>query len=377
MLALAGCSTVPRSSDNLPPPEVMVVQEDSAPSVEPATTQAPRSTPATAPIPQAQPAAEATHLRFPAGTWIPLDAWCHLNGFGQLRPSGSGANVVFSFSAKNGAISVHPGSQLAYWNGLEFRLGFAPQLTGGQVLMHELDLRKNFAPLLEARTLLKSHPVLVIDPGHGGIDTGTRNIANGHYEKEFTLDWARRLQAILVTNGWTVWLTRTNDINLPLPSRVAFAAQHNADIFLSLHFNSSFPDRGQSGLETYCLTPSGMPSNLTRGFRDDARLVFPNNTFDSENLQLAMQLHRALLSVNGHDDRGVRRARFLGVLQNQNRPAVLVEGAYLSNPREATEIADPAHRQRLADALARALLEESRGALTVARHDSAPGVSAQ
>jgi hypothetical protein len=66
-----------------------------------------------------------------------------------------------------------------------------------------------------------------------------------------------------------------------------------------------------------------------------------------------------VLSVNGHADRGVRRARFLGVLQGQNRPAVLVEGGYLSNPQEAQRIADPAYRQRLAEALAKALLEDA------------------
>ena len=140
---------------------------------------------------------------------------------------------------------------------------------------------------------------------------------------------------------------------------MAIAEQHNADLFLSLHFNSAFPDREQAGLETYCLTPTGMPSNLTRGFKDNAALTFPNNRFDTENLQYAVQLHRALLDVNGHADRGVRRARFLGVLQGQNRPAVLVEGGYLSNPREARQIADPAYRQKMAEALARALLENA------------------
>jgi N-acetylmuramoyl-L-alanine amidase len=84
-------------------------------------------------------------------------------------------------------------------------------------------------------------------------------------------------------------------------------------------------------------------------------LVCPNNAFDIENLQLALSVHRALLEVNGHHDRGVRRARFPAVLRGQDRPAILIEGGYLSNPREARLIADPAYRQRLAEAVAGAL----------------------
>ena len=100
-----------------------------------------------------------------------------------------------------------------------------------------------------------------------------------------------------------------------------------------------------------------MPSTVTRGFNDEPAAAFPNNGFDEQNWQLALRVHRALLQVNGHHDRGVRRARFLGVLRGQQRPAVLVEAGYLSNPREARLISDPSYRQSLAEALARALEE--------------------
>jgi N-acetylmuramoyl-L-alanine amidase len=153
-----------------------------------------------------------------------------------------------------------------------------------------------------------------------------------------------------------VFLTRSEDTDLALSNRVAFAAQHKADVFLSLHFNSAAPNQTEAGLETYCLTPTGMPSSLTRGFADETALSFPNNSFDIQNLHLALQVHRAVLQVNGRD-RGVRHARFPGVLRGQARPAVLVEGGYLSNPEEARRIADPMYRQELAEAVARALTE--------------------
>ena len=170
------------------------------------------------------------------------------------------------------------------------------------------------------------------------------------------MDWAERLGPLLATHGWQVVLTRTGDMDLSLSNRTTIADSRKGDIFISLHFNSASPDDVEAGVETYCLTPTGMPSTVTRGFPDDASLTFPNNNFDQQNLQVAAAVHRAILQVNGARDRGVRRARFLGVLRNQKRPAILIEGGYLSNPREARLIAEPDYRQKLAEAVAQGLM---------------------
>ena len=363
-LALAGCSTASRQS----PMDVTVVSDSQVVIAEPQPMVLPTAPPVSVPVNAApaavlhpspsilaRPAAAPNHF---TETWVSLDRWSRYYGFAPPRRISADAFPLFTMNTTNGVMSVKVGSQLAYWDGLEYHLGFAPQIINGQPYVHTLDIQKNFEPLVNRpMDSARSNFVLVIDPGHGGLDTGTKSVLNGHVEKEYTLDWARRLQALLITNGWTVALTRSNDTMVTLSNRVAFAEQRKADLFLSLHFNSSSPDREPAGLETYCLTPTGMPSNLTRGFYDDAGHVFPNNAFDSQNLQYAMRLHRALLKVNGNADRGVLRARFLTVLQGQNRPAVLVEGGYLSNPKEAREIADPNYRQKLAEAVARALLE--------------------
>jgi N-acetylmuramoyl-L-alanine amidase len=241
---------------------------------------------------------------------------------------------------------------------MEVRLGYAPQVVTGELCVHAVELRKTLQPLLTSAPALcpGTPPVLVIDPGHGGENAGTTSVLAGQYEKTFTLDWARRLERILTTNGWQVFLTRTNDTDLALSNRIAFAEAHKAAFFVSLHFNSAAPDHTQSGLETYCLTPAGLPSSVTRGFPDDASLTFANNNFDLQNLQLALRVHRELLRVQGVQDRGIRRARFLGVLRNQQRPAVLIEGGYLSNTHEAGLIASGAYRQKLAEAVARAFV---------------------
>jgi N-acetylmuramoyl-L-alanine amidase len=164
-----------------------------------------------------------------------------------------------------------------------------------------------------------------------------------------------RLRGLLATNGWKVILTRSNDADVSLADRVAIAERVDADLFLSLHFNSATPNRDLAGLETYCLTPTGLPSNLVRTYDDDLRQVYPNNAFDEQNFQLAFHLHKSLLQSLEITDRGLRRARFMGVLRGQNRPAVLIEGGYLSNTKEARKIDMPEYRQKLAEALARGL----------------------
>ncbi len=295
----------------------------------------------------------------PAETWVPLQRWSEANGLRPIRLNGA-VPAAYALRSTHGAFIVHLGSQSAYWDGLEVRLGFAPQAIGGQPFAHALDLQKTAQPLLAGGGSLHlgPHPVVVIDPGHGGENPGTKSVFGNRSEKEFALDWARRLQALLAARGWQVLLTRTTDTDLALSNRVAFAEHYKADLFLSLHFNSAAPNESESGLETYVLTPAGMPSSLTRGYPDDTTLVFPNNNFDTQNLQLALAVHRALMEVNGHHDRGVRHARFPKVLRDQQRPAVLIEGGYLSNPREARQIADPAYRQKLAQAVAKALLKD-------------------
>lgn len=264
--------------------------------------------------------------------------------------------MLYSIDSPNGTFVLTVGRRQAQWNGFELWLGFAPQTVGGETRVHAVDAARNLAPLLaETEPPAGTNRVLVIDPGHGGLNSGARSVLGNRLEKEFTLDWAFRLQRRLEDLGWQVSLTRTNDVDLSLPERVGFAEECGAALFISLHFNSGPNNGDAAGLETYCVTPRGLPSTLVRGNPDDADATFPNNAFDSENLRLAVRLHRELVRRTAEPDRGVRRARFMGVLGGQNRPAVLIEGGYLSNPREAGLIASPDYRQALAEAVAEAL----------------------
>jgi len=313
--------------------------------------------PQLAPPPVTSPIMPANHL---ANMWIPIKRWSEENKIGPVQKLSSGSVPTFALKSANGLLIFRAYDLVAYWNGMELHLGFAPQIVNGEPMLHSLDIAKNIQPLLHPLTLPeKPNRIIVIDPGHGGSNLGTKSVLDGSYEKVFTLDWAKRLAPILETNGWKVFLTRTSDEDISLSNRVAFADSCKADLFISLHFNAtaSPSDHDESGIETFCLTPTGMPSTLTREYDDDVTLVYPNNRFDTENLQYAVRVQRSLLKIAGAHDHGVRRARFMGVLRGQNRPAILVEGGYLSNPREARRIADPAYRQKLAEAVAAALVE--------------------
>jgi N-acetylmuramoyl-L-alanine amidase len=287
---------------------------------------------------------------------VSLNRWATQNGLRDLRTIPLSPLPAYAVVTSKGNFAVQAGKLAAFWDGLEVRLGFPPQQIGDQIFLNALDIKKVLEPLARGTPLVTgSNRLVVLDPGHGASNLGTRSTVDGRYEKELTLDWARRLAPLLEQNGWRVLLTRTNDIEMSLAERTAFAEANRADLFLSLHFNSSGGPTEPAGVETYCLTPPGMPSSVTRGYSDDVREVYPNNAFDAANLQYAVRLHRAMLSVSGTADRGVRRARYLTVLCGQNRPAVLIEAGYLSNPAEARRIANPEYRQKLAEAVAKAL----------------------
>ena len=343
-LVLAGCETggtAGRAVKTVPAARVETLAVPEAPvlvSARDSTTPSPRAPAvqnppvAIAPVESSPPTAAAQE---PSAYWVDWQQWKAEHG--------------------NPRAEVVPGSRRALWGGVPLYLGFEPRLMDHRVEVLRRDIEKNFAPLLAGEPVVPLERRIVIDPGHGGTNSGTRIITGSQFEKQLTLDWAIRLGALLEARGWKVSLTRTNDATLDLPSRVDCADRAGASLFVSLHFNGAFPNAEVHGLETYCLTPRGLPSTVTRDFADDASQEWPNNRFDAANLRLAMRIHRSLIQKTGATDRGVRRARFMGVLRGQRRPAILIEGGFLSNPAEALKIATPAYRQELAEAVAAAL----------------------
>ena len=217
---------------------------------------------------------------------------------------------------------------------------------------------------------------IVIDPGHGGAETGAIG-PGGVQEKDLTLELARELEAKLAQRlSVRVVLTRTEDTVLRLDDRTAIANQNKADLFVSIHLNSSLGS-GAYGTETYFLSPQATDPRAARSAAAENAGAAGNapaaasDAAAQQDLQLILwdlaQAHHMAESqrfanmIQGElnqtlqlKDRGVKQAPFR-VLMGATMPAVLVELGFLSNPDEEKKLQDSAYRDQLVEALARAI----------------------
>jgi len=363
-LLLAGCPTPPKPPPRLTP---LAAGERFLPLSLPAAASS--ETPAqnilitpepmlAAPRDQWDSVLPEENLQLGAGM-LPLAAWAQLCGFSEVRIVPNANPRTVELLNEQGTLTLAQGQRFARWNGVGLGLGFAPGVAGGEIGAHSVDVAKTIYPLaLGVFPFPAENRVLVLDPGHGGPDPGSRCAGGGCFEKNLALDWALRIERMLAGSSWRVVLTRREDRELSLLERVAIADAERASLFISLHFNAHArvgSGEEETGIETYCLTPAGAPSNITRNFEDDVRRAYPNNQFDAQNILLAARLHAAMLRATGRKDRGVRRARFMTVLREQKRPAVLIEGGFLSSAAESRVIAQSAHLELMARAVCDAL----------------------
>ncbi len=211
-------------------------------------------------------------------------------------------------------------------------------------------------------------PVVVLDPGHGGSNSGTQGA--GLQEKQVTMAVTERVAHTLRAKGITVELTRETDRTLTLRQRSARAVALPADLFVSIHANAS-PARTQRGYETFILTPRAVDIDA-RALRADSRTTRPNidpeialvlddverGSSQWESADLAVRMQRALRAYRGKEgDRGVRQDS-QHVLLGATMPAVLVEVGFLDHPIEGKQLADASVQAQIADAIAQAILEQ-------------------
>ncbi len=216
---------------------------------------------------------------------------------------------------------------------------------------------------------------IVIDPGHGGHDTGTIG-PTGLTEKELTLDVATRLGELIAgRTGAEVVFTRTDDSFVGLEERTGLANEKRADLFLSIHANSSRL-RTARGIETYYLNLTSDNDALEVAARENAAAQKSIHELQgliskitltekiAESREFAGQVQRALHASLARENRtlrnrGVRQAPFV-VLIGARMPSVLAEISFLSNPRDEKLLKTPAWRQRIAEALYEGLSAYSR-----------------
>ncbi len=212
---------------------------------------------------------------------------------------------------------------------------------------------------------------VVIDPGHGGEDSGA--IGPGAVEeKKITLAIAERLAGILrERHGFRVLLTRRDDTFVPLRSRTAFANKSGADVFISIHANSALK-KDINGIETFFLNVEATDDDARRLAAMENSLkeypVAPAGAGDADDLQeilsdltqtiahhesgsLAEALQESLVAGTGRENRGVKQAPFT-VLSGAIMPAALVEVGFISNPFEGKRIASEKDQLKTADSIA-------------------------
>jgi N-acetylmuramoyl-L-alanine amidase len=182
---------------------------------------------------------------------------------------------------------------------------------------------------LPQRPTPRGKVVVIVDPGHGGKDSGAIGIG-GTREKDIVLPIGRKLAQILEQNGVQVLLTRSSDYFVTLPGRVDMAERAGADVFVSIHANSAGLDRPDvNGLETY---------------------------YYDTGLSLARIVHSSILRSVNVKDRGVRKARFY-VLRKSSMPSILVETGYMTGRQDIARLRSTWYQNQMAEAIANGILQ--------------------
>ncbi|WP_260177529.1 N-acetylmuramoyl-L-alanine amidase [Tunturibacter empetritectus] len=207
---------------------------------------------------------------------------------------------------------------------------------------------------------------IVIDAGHGGHDSGTLGV-DGIEEKDVVLDVALRLGKLLHERlGSEIIYTRSDDTFVPLETRTAIANKAQADLFLSIHANSS-ADASARGVETYYLNFTSSPDALETAARENAvsdqsihqlsdlvkKIALKDKIAESREFagDVEQSLYGGLQKGNaGLKDRGVKKAPFV-VLIGANMPSILAEISFVTNARDARQLQQPEYRERVAESL--------------------------
>ncbi|MGB8063656.1 MAG: N-acetylmuramoyl-L-alanine amidase [Candidatus Sulfotelmatobacter sp.] len=238
----------------------------------------------------------------------------------------------------------------------------------------DLDIREARPTANGDRSLIRALGLkigkIVIDPGHGGHDTGTIG-PNGLEEKDLVLEVGRRLGKLLETRlGAEVVYTRKDDTFIPLETRTAIANQQRADLFISIHANSS-QDPDARGVETYYLNFTSSPDALEVAARENA--VSEKSIYELQDLvkKIALKekieesrefagdvqesLHSGLAAKSpAIRNRGVKKAPFI-VLIGANMPSILAEISFVSNPTDEHRLETSEYRERIAESLYRGI----------------------
>jgi N-acetylmuramoyl-L-alanine amidase len=197
----------------------------------------------------------------------------------------------------------------------------------------------------------KPFAVVVLDPGHGGQDSGA--MCGGVLEKDLTLDVARRIDRLLNSEGIATLMTRVGDTYVSLADRAAFANRVRKCIFVSIHFNEDNKPVA-SGVETYYAAHQITAGSFLASWLPFLwRPLSDSPNFESQNLAALVQ--EALVARTRSIDRGTEARQFF-VIANVTSPAILIEGGFLTNKEDISKLASEDYRDQIAAAVADGIL---------------------
>ncbi|MCL4431837.1 MAG: N-acetylmuramoyl-L-alanine amidase [Epsilonproteobacteria bacterium] len=224
-------------------------------------------------------------------------------------------------------------------------------------------------PLVNVTRKDRSKKVIVIDPGHGGKDSGA--VGNGYMEKNIVLQISLELSDQLKAMGYTVYMTRSTDVFIELKDRTKFANDKMADLFLSIHANA-IPKGADAnaayGIETYFLSPgrseramrvAALENSEDMGEMGEFGKLSFLNVLNTEKIiasnKLAIDIQKGVLNnlrkqFPNVKDNGAREAPFW-VLVGAQMPAILLETGYISNPDESIRIADSKYQKWMVEGI--------------------------
>ena len=231
-------------------------------------------------------------------------------------------------------------------------------------------VRSNIAKATTPPVAIDRNKVIVIDPGHGGKDSGAIGYRN-YYEKDLVLDISKELTKTLKKRGYKVYMTRDRDVFIKLKKRTAYANQKNADLFISIHANAVCSSKADKacGIETYFLSPSRSARATSVAEMENSAdiedmnmygkstfLKFTTNLNRIASNKLAIDIQRGMLgNLRKYHrdviDAGVREGPFW-VLVGAQMPAVLVEVGFITNPGEAKKLKTDNYQANLAHGIA-------------------------
>lgn len=277
-----------------------------------------------------------TATRVGETSYLPLE---NLRSFYKLLPRDeAGKGSICTVGTPDITLSFGPGKRDMTIGGYRLRLTHPVSRNhAGELLISKADMVKLVDPILRP-TYIQDRMIVrtvVIDPGHGGQDTGIQ--AGGLKESAITLQIALKLRESLSKRGFRAVLTRQQDQYLSDQQRIDFANPMDGSIFISLHLNSGSSDA--QGIETYAIAPAA-PGETPR----------PGNLHDETNAALSFALHSSLIAATQAQDGAFRRVRY-SLLSSINHPAALIQLGYATHEQESAALSNEAYQNKLAAAL--------------------------